>query len=187
MEITFSAGEGTIEDPFIIEDVHDLQNMAGDLHAHYALGNDIDASETSEWNWNGTVYYGFIPVGNDTHLFYGSLDGRNYTVTGLYIKRDIHYSGLFGYAQGATIKNIGLEDVIIDGGPVTGGLAGWVRDGTTISNSYSSGEIQGRGSTGGLVGRNIDSLITDCYSMGSVSGGQVVGGLADASPFFRRA
>ena len=36
-------GAGTGADPFIIQDVNDLQNMDLNLAAFYELGNDIDA------------------------------------------------------------------------------------------------------------------------------------------------
>ena len=51
-------GSGTLGDPYIIQDVTDLQNMNLDLAAHYVLGNDIDASETLTWN-DGE---GFVPL-----------------------------------------------------------------------------------------------------------------------------
>lgn len=43
-------GTGTELDPYIIEDVDDLQDMNLDLTAYYELANDIDASLTATWN-----------------------------------------------------------------------------------------------------------------------------------------
>ena len=74
-------GEGTLENPFMIHDVDELQAMNDDLTAHYALADDIYASETSGWNGGN----GFVPVGTWADRFTGSLDGNNYTITGLYI------------------------------------------------------------------------------------------------------
>ena len=37
-------GSGTQEDPYIIENVTDLQNIQNDLSAYYELGGNIDAS-----------------------------------------------------------------------------------------------------------------------------------------------
>ncbi|HDI12511.1 MAG TPA: hypothetical protein ENF64_00165, partial [Hadesarchaea archaeon] len=68
---TFGGGSGTPEDPYIIENVEQLQAMKDNLSAHYALGNDIDASDTV--NWNGGA--GFEPVGTDDNPFTGDLDG----------------------------------------------------------------------------------------------------------------
>jgi hypothetical protein len=53
-------GSGTPWDPYVITNVKQLQEMKYDLKAHYVLGNDIDASETKNWN-NGQ---GFEPIGD---------------------------------------------------------------------------------------------------------------------------
>ena len=52
-------GTGTFLDPYIIEDVNDLQAMQDDLTAYYELGGDIDASATIGWNAGA----GFLPIG----------------------------------------------------------------------------------------------------------------------------
>jgi hypothetical protein len=77
------SGSGTAGDPYIITTVGQLQEMKNNLSAHYALGKDIDASETV--NWNGGA--GFEPVGTSASTFAGSLDGRGYKITNLYINR----------------------------------------------------------------------------------------------------
>src|SRR5579864_711037 len=65
----------------VIHTIQDLQNMANNLSGSYVLGNNIDASATSTWN-SGS---GFIPVGSSTAPFTGTLNGKGYTVTGLFI------------------------------------------------------------------------------------------------------
>lgn len=52
-------GSGTLADPYIIENVTDLQAMKDNLTAYYELGQNIDASATSGWNANA----GFEPIG----------------------------------------------------------------------------------------------------------------------------
>jgi hypothetical protein len=46
---SFGGGNGTQANPYVIEDVLDLQNMSSNTNAHYILGNDIDASATANW------------------------------------------------------------------------------------------------------------------------------------------
>ena len=41
---SFGGGDGTAGSPYIIEDVWDLQNMSGNLSAHYVLKNDINGT-----------------------------------------------------------------------------------------------------------------------------------------------
>jgi len=168
------AGHGTEDYPYIIFDVDDLQNMRDDLSAHYMLANDIDASVTVGWN-DGV---GFEPVGTEDHIFTGSLDGNNFTISNLYIDRDeTDYIGLFGYVSGAEIKNLGLIDVDITGADYTGSLFG--RGMGVFSNVYSTGEVSGGNHVGGLIGFYLSSsTLSDSYSTVKTTGSSYnVGGL----------
>ena len=91
--------------------VEQFEEMNDDLGGFYALGNDIDASETQAWN-DGK---GFVPVGNQSAWFWGSFDGRRYTVKGLYINRGSEdFVGLFGYiSESAEIENVGVVDTVM--------------------------------------------------------------------------
>ena len=51
-------GTGTLLDPYVIQDVNDLQNVQLDPLAYYELGNDIDASATAGWDGGR----GFKPI-----------------------------------------------------------------------------------------------------------------------------
>lgn len=85
--------------------------------------------------------------------------------------------GLFGYTNGATIENIGLENCDITGQHFVGGLMGFIFNGSVISNSYVTGSVSGEWYVGGLVGINKESDIRNSYVTGSVSGRANVGGL----------
>ena len=143
------------------------------------LGNDIDASATSGWN-NGE---GFLPI--DT--FTGHFDGKNRTISNLYINRNIDYVGLFGYVwgPGAAIKNLGLVNPDVHGeGDYVGSLVGEFL-GETISYCFvlncnvQGGSGQGYEGFGGMVGRNAATIgnIANCYSTGNVEGDAGTGGL----------
>ena len=105
-------GSGTAEDPYMIYDVDDLQDMNLDLDAYYELASDIDASATATWNWHAGrgVYQGFAPVSP----FNGHLDGNGYEITGLHINRAYSttaHVGLFGRTTGAaTISHVRILD-----------------------------------------------------------------------------
>ena len=169
---TRESGDGTKDNPFLIYTVDDLQAMKDNLTAHYALANDIDASATEEWN-GGT---GFEPVGDDEDRFTGSLDGRNYTITGLFIDRpSSNYVGQFGsIGPGGLVINVGLLVVDSTGQDYVGGLVG-INDGS-VSNCYVTGSVSGTDSVGGLVGFN-RGRIENCHSGGNVSSDWNVGGL----------
>jgi parallel beta-helix repeat protein len=179
------AGSGTVGDPYIITDVNQLQEMQYDLDAYYELGNDIDASDTV--NWNGGA--GFEPVGSydPNYSFTGTLDGRGHVITGLYIYRPSSNSiALFSGTFGAEIKNFGLIDVDITGSMGIGALVN-ANMSTTISKCWSSGEVKSTfigantAGIGGLVGVNMSgSIISKCYSTVNVTGNDAwqYGGLA---------
>ncbi len=176
-------GSGIPEDPYIITDVNQLQEMKDylkDPNVYFQLGNDIDASATSDWH--DTDGDGFTPIGDNSNRFKGHFDGNDFTISGLYINRSSTSEvGLFGCTStGSEIKNVGLEDVSIAGGTNTGGLSGYTHNGT-ISGCYTTGSITGSGiKTGGLVGYNEGSIgsIIDSYFTGNVNGnGDYVGGL----------
>ena len=176
----------------------DLQGMNGGLALNYALGGNIDATATSGWNLSGGVYAGFAPIGT----FTGTFDGLGHTISGLTINRPTtSYVGLFGYASGGSIRNVGLVGGSVIGLSDVGGLVGYNTG--SISNSYATGEVRGvsdpadvevgglvgyntgsisnsyatghvvgaRNSVGGLVGRNDGGSISNSYATGSVVGG----------------
>jgi hypothetical protein len=198
---TFGGGTGTPADPYMIEDIADLQAMNNDLTAYYALANDIDASATSGWN-DGQ---GFEPVGDADNLFSGGFDGRGYTITGLYIDRpDTDNVGLFGHVghdtEATVIKNVCLVNTTVIGARGTGTLIGRVTGNANTLIEYCSvvgGNVTGNGATGGLIGSfnswrttpgGTDNPVlrysyTDVSVSSSVSGGgrDKFGGLAGCS------
>ena len=167
----------------------ELQNMNNNLTASYYLTNDIDCSDTTSLTWNDGQ--GFRPVGYYDEGWYefpftGSFDGQGYKITNLFmnwVEADfVIVGGLFGYANDATIENVGLENVNItfqhtEWG-AAGALVGDAENNSTISNSYSTGSVSGSYATGGLVGSNIsNAAISNSYSTSSVNGGDEAGGL----------
>lgn len=167
----------------VINDVTALQNMCITTFCMYAIGSNFDASATSTWN----AGLGFAPVGTGPAAsfagFYGRFDGLGHTITGLTINRpSADYVGLFGFGNGAKIRNVGLNGGSVIGRDFVGGLVGytWSNASDKISNSYYTGAVTGfstgNGSVGGLVGANYGS-ITNSYSTGNVSGVIAVGGL----------
>ena len=140
-------GSGTEQDPYIITDVFQLQEMNNDLDAWYELGNDIDASDTKNWN-DGA---GFIPVGNAENSFTGTFDGNNFSITDLYINRNQDYVGLFGKA-GGIIQDVRITNLTIlsGGSSCIGGLVGR-HVGRDISNVHITGHIEGYDFVGGRI------------------------------------
>ncbi|MDO9578585.1 MAG: GLUG motif-containing protein, partial [Candidatus Cloacimonadales bacterium] len=148
--------------------------------ASYTQTADIDASATSGWDGGG-----WTPIGNAVTKFSGNYNGQGYIINHLSFNRpSSQYHGFFGYTLGATIQNISLQNISMTGGTglggdtFEGGLIGYA-DGTTISGCYSTGTISGHQTVGGLIGGaySSGSLITSCYSTATVSAdGSAAGG-----------
>lgn len=87
--------------------------------------------------------------------------------------------GLIGYSNfggGPVSECYSAGSVIATGGDYVGGLIG-ANDNSIIIDSYSTSNVSGGNNySGGLVGGNYNN-ITNCYSVGSVSGISFVGGL----------
>ncbi|SJZ88046.1 The GLUG motif-containing protein [Trichlorobacter thiogenes] len=147
----------------------DLQGISGALSGNYVLGADIDASDTTTWNSNGSGgYYGFAPIGNDSTSFSGSFNGLGHTISNLYINRSGATNlSLFGSNTGS-ISNVGVVGGSITGKNRVGGLAGYNTG--SISNAYATANITGVYGVGGLVGFNEGGSISNAYATGSASG-----------------
>jgi hypothetical protein len=147
--------------------------------------NDL-MSDSNDWSKNfimvadvNLLGVTVTPVGNFANGFTGVFDGNNHIISHVDINMpDNGGIGLFGYiVSGAQIRNLGVKNVNINGSYYVGGLAGF--NGGSISNCYSTGSVSGGDDSwyvGGLVGYN-NGDISKCYSTGQVSGHWIVGGL----------
>jgi hypothetical protein len=203
--LSFSGnGSGTEEDPYQITNVYELQEMKDDLDAHYILMNDIDATETRDWNVGDhdndpstpDSAMGFEPVGkqknNDFELkkcFRGTLNGYGFKISDLFINRpDQNFVGLLGsISNGAYIFNLYVSDIFVSGKSSVGGLVGEAynygsKDSTKLEKCITSGRIIGtKEKIGGFIGsiynlRNVVKIYK-CMSESDVIGSEKVGGI----------
>lgn len=160
----------------LVNNVTQLQAMSTNLAGAYALGKDIDASGSAAWNAGA----GFAPVGTSATKFTGKFDGLGNTIEDLTINRaGTDYVGLFGYANGALVRNVGLVDASIRGKDYVGAIFGF-NENTTLYNDYVTGNVAGASRVGGITGsNNTSSNFYANYSTATVSSsGHYVGGLA---------
>lgn len=159
----------------------------------YTMVNDIDASETTNWNDDGTdtdVLEGFRPIGlgdpnqwPNAQSFSGIFSGNWHKIVGLAINRpDMDEVGLFGYVgSGATVSGLFLEGGSTTGRGGVGRLAGYVYQ-ATIASCGATGPATGRGGVGGLIGGTDGAIIVDAHASGSVTGRDSgVGGLVGST------
>jgi len=164
------AGTGLISDPYVITTASQLQEMGNAKSAYYVLGNDIDASDTV--NWNGGA--GFAVIGSQSwDSFSGSLDGAGFKVVGLVINRPTtDMCGMFGVANGASIKNITFEDVSISG-LARAALVAYANTGTSFVSVHvidsiftSTGTTYQSGSAALAANLWTDATIEKCSVLG---------------------
>ena len=180
----FPGGTGTVADPFRISTLEDLRTLSENdeyWDDHFILANDIDATDTRNWNVVDNNAMGFSPIGNRTSFdnpFTGSFDGQGYAISNLYINRGFDlFVGFFGRTDGATIESLGLEDCNVRGSSDTGGLIGLSHQ-SLVRNCYVTGTVESiHALAGGLIGILDAGTLTSCYTRTQVSAGQMVGGV----------
>lgn len=154
------------------------------LNGKYIQVADIKLSGYDNWAPIGNAGEGGDPkdeyVTNGLH-FTGIYNGGGFKIIDMKINNPkVNYQGLFGYTLGASLKNVGLENVNVKGNRYVGGLVGNLYEGSTIENSYTTGVVNGsKYFVGGLAGEVWNnSSINNSYSACTVSGYYATGGLA---------
>ncbi len=169
-------GEGTDGNPYQISQLGHLvwihENVDVSAGKYYALQNDIDAFDTTNWH-DGC---GFTPIGNDSTPFGGTFAGNGFAISGLLIDRSAtYYVGLFGYVGSVgVVSDLSLTGILMAGDYYVGMLAG--RSDGTVSGCRVEGPVTGGFYVGGLVGINY-GRVSRCAASVSVTGNTYVGGL----------
>ena len=164
------------------------------------LAKDITVNKGLATDWENGVNlptYTWTPIGggeqSDNHRpFRGTFDGQGHTISGLYIKSDGYYLGLFGVMpkEGmATVKSLKLTNSYFECTRTDAlpseleGLGSIVGQGAgTLDTIYSDVILKNATrNTGGLIGnlRHTDAplSITNCWYDGKITGTQWIGGL----------
>jgi uncharacterized protein (TIGR02145 family) len=183
----FAGGSGTVEDPYLVANAAQLNNVRNYRGSHFLQVADIDLSGpawTNNEGWDPIGEYGYDQ--NYTANFYGTYDGGFYSINNLTINRPTKsFVGLFGSIWSidgniARIKNLKLKNVNIIGDGAVGGLAGNADLECVVEYCSVEGSIQGNYGIGGLAGKvENGGRIKACYFNGNVSSasGSNVGGL----------
>ena len=150
---TIAAGTYTISTADGLQKLAQVSDLSG---VNIVLTGNIDMSSISGWSG----------ISN----FKGTFDGNGYIISNL-----TGSQGLFASTDGATIKNVGLEDVNINGNSsFVGGLIG-LSNTTNISNCYVTGNVQNNYS-GTISNFTESSYVTTVVTGGLVGCSRVPGG-----------
>lgn len=164
-------------------DGYTVNNYSGKF---FELGEDITYDNTQENNYTAIGTYTSYSVNQP---FCGKFDGKGHTVSGIRINKTAYYQGLFGYINGAEVKNLIIDDATItigSGNNCAGGIAGFSAL-STIENCHATSTVTVIAQTGGtngtdvggIVGRNATNTgtISGCTSAATVSGNSYVGAI----------
>ncbi|WP_423744364.1 PKD domain-containing protein (plasmid) [Haladaptatus sp. SPP-AMP-3] len=159
--------------PYIITNITQLQAVDQE-GSYFALGADIDASETA--NWNGGK--GFKPL-RSSWSFSGTFDGRGHAISNLTIDRPGEkYVGLFSNVRDGTIENVQLKNASIRGDRVVGGLV--AKSHGIVENSSVTGFVSGTDDVAGLVADNRNDGWAD--TVGTVRNSYSAATLSSSAP-----
>ena len=179
----FSGGDGTQADPYKIANARDFKNIATycangygyDPTAMISAADFLDAyyQQTADINLNNAT---LTPIGSESAPFTGVYNGQklsNFATT------NGNNSGLFGYAQNATIKDITVDGATVSGtanvGAIVGVLAGGTVEGCTNKSAVTA---TGAENVGGIIGYISEKAsISDCHNTGNIGGKKCVGGI----------
>ena len=158
-------------------EIHDPSEITS-MNGHYVLAEDF-------------TFTGFSSLGTSEAPFTGTIDGQYHTYSGL-------NTPLVAYANGATIRNLMLDNVTISEGTNVGAICNEATGATRIYNcgilatnstastdedgythiTNCSSSVSGSGYVGGIVGLlDGESRVINCFSYANVSGGAEVGGI----------
>ena len=171
---SFTAGK-----TYYLSDADDIVRLASLVNSGkdttgvtFVMTNDIDMSIL------GTALSETCIIGKDSSkAFKGTFLGNGYEIKNLSYEVSNTGSfgclGLFGYTDGATIKDLGLSNVTISNQSYAQGVGALIgaADNSTIENCYVSGgsinhkmDVKTSSWIGGLVGSSGDSSINNCFS-----------------------
>ena len=161
------------------EGVQTIMNLA-QLRAmtrtgNYKLGANITMPSTGA---------AFQPIGRFAQPFTGTFDGATYTITTLRVTGGM-FTGMFGYASNALLKNIHLANPTVSGGDSNasnvGAIVGVLDGGSQLIDSYvADATVTGTGSSTAISPANIGTAVGTvrgervgihrCYATGTVKG-----------------
>ena len=168
-------GSGTAEDPYVITAEYQMKNLAEETNkgtsdfegVYFALGCSINLAA-------------FTPIGTKDHPFKGNFDGRGNMIQLSINKETTDYVGLFGFAKGAQIKNVVLQqltrDCVIKGHDHVGSICGYLDKGSII-NCTNAIDVSGNSTVGGICGVVSDGTINSCRNFGTIRGDNYAAGI----------
>lgn len=191
----YSGGTGTAEDPYLISNTSDLEDLTYAVDKeqisysdkHFRMTNDIDMADVKDFTPIGT---NFGSSGTNLRAFSGTFDGNDHTIQNLrMVYSDKNHIGvaLFGVAQNAEIKNLKIDNSYFEADAVVSAMVA-VPMGSTIKNCHVLSNVEVNATkqayAGGLIAGCMEkaSTISECSSAAVVKcNNMAAGGIVGCS------
>ena len=156
-DFDFAGGTGTAEDPLLISNESQLNNIRFSPNAYFKLINSITL--TREW----------VPIGlSKNAAFMGVFDGNGYSINNLVINQPNESCiGFFAkLGSGAVVKNttFSIGNSGVNGKTYVGALAGYAASNIENCAVVGDGAVTGEDFIGGLVGCFTGNLVKNSFS-----------------------
>ena len=177
----FTHGSGTEQSPYLIENAEQLAFIAEMVNAgiytyagnYFKLTTDLDLNNIP-----------WTPIGDtEEHVFGGSFDGDNHTISNLYITSATN-AGLFGVVNGGVYKKITTHGNILSNGNINnaGGIIAYAIAACTIDSCINNIFIRNGVNTGGIIGSSINVTVRNCLNNSDIVGKIRAGGIVGYAP-----
>ena len=185
------SGTGTQSDPYIIANASDLATFRSNVNGgtsysgvYFKLTADITTAQTAVIGTSSTYPFAGTFDG-DGHTINVNLSGasrtalfgyvtgtiQNLIVTGSVTSTGSYSGGVVGYLYDGSVLNCGNEASVSATGGYSGGVVGYTGGTCTIDGCYNKGGISGGTRIGGIVGEQYTNVtVSNCYNLGSISG-----------------
>lgn len=178
--VTISNEEGLA---WLISNVNALNGCSGNSYENHTitLTDDVDMSA-----------HMWVPIGTAEHPFSGTFNGNGHTITGITRSTEFPHMGLFGYTEGATIKNVIVNATLSGNSNTMGAIVGTLANSSaktagTVAYTEAAGSIAGGTLTtaiGGLVGSNEGGTVHSSFAVNTLTAAvntTYVGGLVGSN------
>ena len=178
---SYSDGEGTVDNPFVISNGNELLYLATQLEdginyeeKYFVLSNDIILNDgifrytddnkikyiknDDEYEIVPNLENDIINIFKSLNNFNGNFNGNNHTIYGLYIDEVIdEQNGLFTNL-GGNVSNLYVKNAIIYGGKFTAGMASKVSNASLTNISFDGYVIADEEIGNGVISKEIADI-----------------------------
>lgn len=174
------SGSLSVSQGDVIKAIATKDGMAASEVATYTVFKEISSwDDINDAEGSYVLSSSFSVSGTYSGTFKGIIDGQYIVITG-------NSFPLFDKLDGATVKNVILDNVNIQSSTNTNGHSGAIANEANNSRIYNCGvlaksgasSISGSGSVGGIVGEISGSTrVVNCFSYANISGGDYRAGI----------